>query len=85
MKISRFALPNILTGREVVPELIQDDMTPAAIVGAAVPLLGDGEPRRRMLEDFAAVREGIGAPGASARAAREVLRLIEETRACRAR
>ena len=75
--LTRFALPNILTGRDVVAELIQDDMTPARIVEAALPLLADGEPRRRMLEEFAEVRREIGAPGASARAAAEVLRIIE--------
>ncbi len=83
MKISRFALPNILTGREVVPELIQDDMSPGAIVEAAMPLLPDGEPRRRMLADFAEVRAEIGTSGAAARAAAQVLKIVDASRACR--
>lgn len=83
VKIDRFALPNILTARDVVPELIQDDMTPAAIVAAALPLLPDGGPRQKMLEDFADVRASIGPPGAAARAAAEVLAIAEASRASR--
>ncbi len=84
VKISRYALPNILAGRDVMPELIQEEMTPARIVEAALPLLAEGEPRRRMLEGFGELLGEIGPPGAAARAAAEVLQLIDSGRARRA-
>jgi lipid-A-disaccharide synthase len=70
------ALPNILAGREIVPELLQERMTPAAIAQTAADLLAD--PRRRAAMQ-AALREvvtALGPPGAAARAAREVVQAL---------
>ena len=41
VSIPRIALPNILARRDVVPELIQDALTPAALVDAAEGWLAD--------------------------------------------
>lgn len=84
VKITRYALPNILAGRDVMPELIQGDMTPARIVEAALPLLAEGEARRRMLEGYGELLGEIGPPGAAARAADEVLELMDAGQARRA-
>jgi len=39
LKVERVALPNVLAGRDLVPELMQDDCTPAALASALRPLL----------------------------------------------
>ena len=70
------ALPNILAGREIVPELLQDRLTPAAVAEAVTSLLRDPARGAAMRADLLAVAEGLGPPGAPARAADEVLRLI---------
>ncbi|NHA15290.1 lipid-A-disaccharide synthase [Thioalkalivibrio sp. XN279] len=49
MKTERFALPNLLAGEMLVPELIQDAATPERIAGEAEALLDDA-PRRARLE-----------------------------------
>jgi lipid-A-disaccharide synthase len=74
-KIPHIGLPNILAERTIVPEFIQDAATPEAIAQAALPLLNDVETRHRVKQDLHTVREMLGAPGASERAARLVLDL----------
>jgi len=49
MKTERFALPNVLAGETLVPELTQDAATPERIAGEAEALLDDA-PRRARLE-----------------------------------
>jgi lipid-A-disaccharide synthase len=45
-------LPNILAGEKLVPELLQDAATPAALSAALVDLLRDGEARKRQIARF---------------------------------
>lgn len=70
------ALPNLLAGREIVPELLQDRMTPAGIAAAVAGLLQDPARRAAMRRDLLAVAATLGEPGAAGRAAEEVLRLM---------
>ena len=51
-------LPNVLAGRFVVPELLQDDATPGNLAQAALNLFDDTVTRRRTRD---AVREMSGA------------------------
>ena len=39
LRTSVYSLPNILAGRQIVPELMQDACTPAAIAAALAPAL----------------------------------------------
>jgi lipid-A-disaccharide synthase len=39
LKVARYSLPNVLAGRDLVPELMQDDCTPEALAAALAPLL----------------------------------------------
>jgi lipid-A-disaccharide synthase len=41
LKVDRYALPNILAGADVVPELMQDDCTPAGLAAAVLRWFGD--------------------------------------------
>lgn len=69
VRIPRIGLPNIVAGEEVVPELLQDALTPDALVAALAPWLDDPEANRAQRAKLAVVREKLGGPGASARAA----------------
>jgi len=73
------ALPNILAGREIVPELLQDRMTPGAIAEAAAAILRDPGRQSAMREALRQVAAGLGPPGAAARAAREVLAVLSRS------
>ena len=45
-------LPNVLAGEKLVPELIQDEASPAALAGALLTLLRDTAAQRRQVERF---------------------------------
>jgi lipid-A-disaccharide synthase len=69
IRIPRIGLPNIVAGEDVVPELLQDALTPEALAGALTPLLDDPEARAAARRRLATVGARLGGPGASARAA----------------
>jgi lipid-A-disaccharide synthase len=71
-----YAMVNLIAGRRVVAELIQDACTPVAVADEAVSLLTDVAKREAMIRELAAVRAALGGPGASARAADAVLDLV---------
>ncbi|MEM7582670.1 MAG: lipid-A-disaccharide synthase [Acidobacteriota bacterium] len=66
------SLVNLLSDREVVPELIQNDAEPKLICEQAVALLKDRERIRQMRESLAQLSGRLGTSGASRRAAEEV-------------
>jgi lipid-A-disaccharide synthase len=73
VRVPRYAMPNLVAGREIVPELIQRDLTPERVAAEVVSLLTDRTRADRMRADLADVRRALGGPGASARAADVVL------------
>jgi lipid-A-disaccharide synthase len=81
VRVDTFAMANLVAGRRVVPELIQDDFTPDAVADHAIALLRDPHRRDAMRRDLQAVRAALGPPGASARAADIVLNVAKGSRA----
>ncbi len=74
--VENVGLVNIVAGRRIVPELVQNDSTPENMADAITSLLSDTVYYNRMRSDLAGVRTRLGDSGASARAAsvvREVL------------
>lgn len=72
VKVTNYAMVNLIAGRVVVPELIQSDFTPERVCEEALRLMVEGEPRALMLANLEEVREKLGKEGATARAADEV-------------
>jgi lipid-A-disaccharide synthase len=75
-RVDTYAMVNLIAGERIVKELIQDDCTPEAVAAEAVLLLTDADYRRRMIGALQGVRERLGGPGASDRAAEAVLDVI---------
>ena len=63
------ALVNVIAGRQVVPELIQDRFTAAAVRAETARLLGSSEDRAEVQAGLAEVRGKLGPGGAIDRAA----------------
>lgn len=76
VRIANIGLANIVAGETVVPELIQDAVTPGAIAGAVRTVLQPGE-RRRITEKFTGLKQTLGSSSASENAAREIQQFLE--------
>ena len=60
-KIAFAAMPNIIAGRAIVPEILGDDCRANNIVAAAQSLLSEADKRAQMRADYAQVRVALGA------------------------
>ena len=67
---------NLIAGKRVAPELLQDAFTPDAAADEVVRFLTDAELAGRTRAALADVRERLGAPGASRRAAARILETV---------
>lgn len=67
---------NLVEMKPVVPELIQWQMTPAAVCAQALDLLENEASRQRMLAGYASMRQALGEPGVCDRSAAEILDLL---------
>jgi lipid-A-disaccharide synthase len=70
-------LVNIVAGKRIVPEFIQDDVTPQNIADAASRMLGDPAYSDGIRAGLAGIRKKLGDAGASARAAAVVMELLK--------
>ncbi len=60
VKIAHIGLVNIVAGRTVCPELIQQDATPETLAAETAKLMVDTPERQAMLEGYAEVRQLLG-------------------------
>lgn len=71
IRVPYLGLVNLIQGREVVPELVQDRATPEALGRVVEELMApDSEARRQQLEIFPEIRRALGEPGVARRVAR---------------
>jgi lipid-A-disaccharide synthase len=80
VRVKFLSLVNLISGRAVVPELLQGECTPERIAAAVEPLLSSTPERTAQLDALRAIRAELapeGSPPAARRAAQEVLALLE--------
>jgi lipid-A-disaccharide synthase len=77
-KADYFALPNLLAGRQIVPEIFQQDVRPE-VLGPAVLEQVERPDRAEVVAEFAAIHERLRCD-ASARAADAILELVASRR-----
>src|SRR5262245_9742822 len=71
-------MPNLIAGREIAPELLQDDLNGERLAKLIVEFLSDPARLRRSRDDLAQVRKKLGEANASERAADRILDLIQK-------
>jgi lipid-A-disaccharide synthase len=76
VQVQSYGMVNLVAGERVVPELIQDAFTAEGVARETVTLLNDATRAAAMRRSLTSVRERLGAPGASARAAAAVMQVM---------
>ncbi|QEC52530.1 lipid-A-disaccharide synthase [Anseongella ginsenosidimutans] len=78
IKVPYISLVNLIAGKEIVKELIQETCNEEQIAAELGKLLHDEPYRNRMLADYEVLRGIVGGPGASTRAAEKMLEYLSE-------
>jgi lipid-A-disaccharide synthase len=78
VRVPFIGMPNLIAERQVVPELVQYEVTPERIANAARQLLADPQVYRVTQEGLRDVRRRLGSGGAAERAAKLVLAMLEK-------
>ena len=79
VKVPFYAMPNLIAGRQVIPELVQDDFTAERLAAELNKIIPDGPEREKMIGGLADVRaklKGTEAVAASERAADAVIGIL---------
>ena len=79
IKVNKIGMVNILLEDNVVPELIQNDVSEEKIYAAGKKILNDEEHYNSVKVKLKEVKDKLGKEGASARAAKQIYALMNET------
>lgn len=69
-------MPNIVAGKEIVPELLQNKAKPEYVSQYAINLLENEYKRKKIIQELTQVREKLGSKGATTRAAKAILKCV---------
>lgn len=78
LKVRWVSLVNLISGNEVVPELVANKMSVKSVRENLIPLLSDTPQRRAQLEGYAKMKNILGPAGASDHAADRMMKLLKE-------
>lgn len=76
-RIKVLGLVNVIAGRVIVPELLQYDATPEKLAGTSLEILRNEKKRTAMLSELKKIKDSLGTPGASMRAAQAILPYLQ--------
>ena len=80
IRLKHIGLVNIIADEAIVPELVQEKATSACLAREALKILADGDLRQAIHEGLTKMRHRLGERGASLRAARIALQVMEKHR-----
>ena len=71
------SLVNLVSGKEIVTELVADGMTEENVEHCLKEILPGGSRRTQMLSDYEEMNRILGGAGASERAAKEMIKILK--------
>lgn len=77
--IRYFSLVNLIADKEIIPELLQDEVTPAALAEQLEVMVNDRAYRKKCIQGLSEVAEKLGPPGCAQRAAKLAFTCMQET------
>lgn len=80
VKVQHIGLVNLVAGKRLVPELLQNAVTPRTLADHLAPFLEDGPVREETIAGLRLVRERLGGGGATAKTADIAIELLGESR-----
>ena len=80
VKVKYIGMANIIAGRKVVPELIQDEASAERITYEVTRMLEDTSYHQGICEELSCIKRKLGEPGASNRAAKIALEMLHYQR-----
>jgi len=85
VRVRHFAMPNLIAGRRIVPELVQREFTAENVVRELCRIIPDSSQRTQLISGLAEVRAKLSSPQSSGgvttavdRAAAAVMKVIED-------
>ena len=79
IRVPFVAIPNILAGKPLVPELLQAEATPEKLASAALHVLNNPDTSQRMRQELISLRAQLGDRGSTQRAAEEIAQVLVKT------
>ncbi len=77
VKIPYIGLANIVSGQKVVPEFVQDAVEPSGIAAQTEKYLHNPAELKAIKDTLLQIKDKLGAPGASLRAAQEIVVILD--------
>ena len=81
VRVDHIAMANIVAGRRLVPEFVQNEFAAGRVGPAVLQWFQDAESREKMRRQLAALKEKLGAPEASRKVARLAVEMMRKENA----
>lgn len=69
VRVEHIGMVNLIAGKRLVPELIQNDFNPERLMAESRRMLNDDKARSALIDELTQLRERLGSPGAANRVA----------------
>jgi lipid-A-disaccharide synthase len=79
IRVDHLGMPNILAGKEIIPEFIQHEALPVRIADSVWQLYSDPDRKDAMVSEMAWIIGRLGGKGAGRRAAEVVVQELDST------